>query len=96
MKVIVELVRGLFALSVTALFGSVLLTVYWLFIGRVRWNPTSSYSNNVNQAYATLRPQAWATSHVWLLVDIGLVVVTLLLGQLWRYCARVINRRKPD
>lgn len=95
MKVVIEIVRSVFVLSLTALLTSILFTGYWLFQHH-SFNETANGTrvDAFAKAYSALGAEAWLRSHAWLLVDIGLLILTGLLGLLWRYCVKVRDARK--
>lgn len=95
MKIILEVVRGLFILSVTALFVALLFTGYWLF-QRYNWNSQANGTTYASfaQAYSQLGMTSWLYAHAWVFIDIGLVLLTAVLGWGWRYCVKRNNRSR--
>ncbi|WP_067623628.1 hypothetical protein [Alicyclobacillus acidiphilus] len=97
MKSVNEVVRSLFFLGLLATFLSLCFTVYWL-VKKYDWHGVAVGTTRkvLGQGYASISHQAWLNEHGWLVIDIGVIVVTVILGLLWNWCSRVIKSRNWD
>ena len=93
-KIVIEIVRSLFGLWLTGFLASLLFTGYWL-VQRYNFNTTANGTTvqTFAKAYSTLGMDAWLRAHAWLFIDVGMAVLTLLLGILWRFSVKVRNKR---
>ncbi|QSO45824.1 hypothetical protein [Alicyclobacillus mengziensis] len=94
MKIVIEIVRSIFVLSLTAFLASLLFTGYWLF-QRYNFNTTANGTtvHSFAKAYTELGIDAWLRANAWMFIDVGLAVFTMLLGVLWRVCVKIREKR---
>ncbi|MCL6443609.1 MAG: hypothetical protein K6T83_09170 [Alicyclobacillus sp.] len=90
--VILEVVRSLFFLSLTAWIGALMFSGFWFF-EQFSWGEEAkaTLSPVLRHAYTSMRATAWNRIGAWLLLDIGLLVLTGMFAWLWRYVGKKVD-----
>lgn len=97
MRMWIEFVRSLFVLCLTGTFIGLLFSGFWLLQHDwFRSTAEQTIHNNVAAVYGGLSVQAAATTRIWVIVDVAMLLASVGLGMYLRFLIRRRDRDRMD